>query len=89
MLGVFTYAPLNLLIVDPDLPPWLPELRLRDLQVGRGRLSIHFKRDRSGKTDYRVLERSGPVRVVRQPPPDDLNASPLGRIKALAGSILR
>ncbi|HEX8598274.1 MAG TPA: glycogen debranching N-terminal domain-containing protein [Chloroflexia bacterium] len=87
MLGIFTYAPLNLLIVDPTLPAWLPELRLLDMQVGRGKVSIHFKRDRTGRTDYRIVERSGPVRVVRQSPPDDLSASPLTRIKELAGSL--
>ncbi|HEY0071425.1 MAG TPA: glycogen debranching N-terminal domain-containing protein [Chloroflexia bacterium] len=87
MLGIWTYAPLNLLIVDPTLPHWLPEMTLRDLQVGQGKVSIHFKRERSGKTDYRVLERSGPIRVVRQPPPDDLGASPLTRVKELVGSV--
>jgi hypothetical protein len=27
------YAPLNMLVVDPHLPAWLPELTLHDLRV--------------------------------------------------------
>ncbi len=89
MLGIWAYAPLNLLIVEPSLPPWLPELTLRDLQVGNGRVSIRFRRERNGKTDYRIVGRSGSkVRVLRQPPPDDLDATPFTRIRELAGSIL-
>jgi glycogen debranching enzyme len=89
MLGIWTYAPLNLLIVEPSLPAWLPELTLRDLRVGNGRVSLHFKREKNGKTDYRIVGRSGSrVRVLRQPPPDDLDATPFTRIRELAGSIL-
>lgn len=88
MLGLWSYAPLNLVMVDPVLPPWLPELTVRDLHVGRSRVSIRFKRDRSGKTDYKVLERKGPVHVVRQPAPDDVSAGPFDRMRALAGSML-
>jgi glycogen debranching enzyme len=87
MLGMWSYAPLGVLIVDPVLPAWLPELTLRDLRIGKGRVSIRFKRDRDGKTDYRVVERQGPVRVVRQPPPDDLNATPAARLWDFVGSL--
>ncbi len=88
MLGPWSYAPLGLLIVDPVLPAWLPELTLRDLRIGRGRVSIRFKRDRDGSTHYRVVERHGPVRVVRQPPPDDLSATLATRLWDFVGSLL-
>jgi glycogen debranching enzyme len=88
MLGLWTYAPLGVVVVEPVLPPWLPELSLRGLRVGRGRVSLQFKRDANGRTDYRVLEREGGLRVLRQPPPEDLRARPLGRLRELAESLL-
>jgi len=90
MLGLWSYAPMNLLIVAPNLPPWLPNVILRDLQVGGGNVSIRFKRNRQGRTDYHILDRSGSrVHVLRQPPPDDLDASPFARIRELGESLLR
>jgi hypothetical protein len=69
LLGLWTYAPLNAIIVDPELPEWLPELILRDLRLKSARVSLQFRRDASGKTDYRVLEQEGTIHVLRQPPP--------------------
>lgn len=88
MLGLWCYAPLSLLIIDPVLPAWLPELTLRDVRVGQGRATIRFSRDRRGTTHYNVLERHGTLRVVRQPPPDALHAGPLSRLRALGESLL-
>jgi glycogen debranching enzyme len=88
MLGLWSYAPLGLLLVDPDLPPWLPELTVRDLRVGKGRVSIRFRRQRDGTTDYKVLERHGGLRVVRQPPPDEVGIGPFTRVREAAGSFL-
>src|SRR5207247_1950124 len=45
LLGLYPYAPLHLLLVDPHLPPWLPELTIRDLAVGAATVSIRFVRD--------------------------------------------
>jgi hypothetical protein len=61
---------------------------VRDLRIGAGRVSIRFRRGRDGATDYRILEREGPLHVVRQPPPDDLQAGPLTRLRDLGGSLL-
>jgi glycogen debranching enzyme len=88
MLGVWTYAPLNALIIEPELPEWLPELTLRNLRVKDARVSIQFKRDRHGNTDYRVLGRSGTVRVLRQPAPEDVHAGPVTRVRELVESLL-
>ena len=68
MLGLRPLAPLGLLLVYPELPEWLPDLTLRGLRVGDSALTIRFQRQRDGTTDYRVLERHGRVRVVREPP---------------------
>jgi glycogen debranching enzyme len=88
MLGLWSYAPLNVLVVEPELPEWLPELTLRDLRINDARVSIQFRRDHSGRTDYRVLERNGTIRVLRQPPPEALGIGPLSRLRELVESLL-
>jgi hypothetical protein len=75
LLGLYPYAPLNLLLVDPHLPEWLPELTLRDLRVGQSRATIRFFRTEDGASDYRVLDVIGSLHIVRQPSPWSLTAS--------------
>ncbi len=82
LLGLRPVAPLGLLLVDPHLPPWLPDLRLEGIRVGQARLDLEFRRTDSGETRYRVTRREGRVRVLRQPPPQ-APATTLGR-RALA-----
>jgi glycogen debranching enzyme len=88
LLGLYPYAPLNLLLVDPHLPEWLPELTLRDLRVGQSRVSIRFFRTADSNSDYRVLDVVGPLHVLRQPSPWSLTASFGERLRDLAGSAL-
>jgi hypothetical protein len=88
ILGLWTYAPLHAVVIEPELLAWLPELTLRGLQVGDGRVAIQFKRDAGGTTDYRVLEREGHIHVLRQPPPEDRRARPLTRLRELVESLL-
>ena len=45
MLGFEPDAPNHRLLIDPSLPDWLPELRLRDLRVGDNVFDIRFARD--------------------------------------------
>jgi len=71
LLGLRPIAPLDLLIVDPHLPEWLPELRLSGLRVGASRFDLRAWRRKDGGTAYRVENRSGPVRVIRQPVPGE------------------
>ena len=88
MLGLWTYAPLDVVIVEPELPAWLPQLTIRNLRIRDKRVSIQFRRQPGGKTDYRVLDREGRVHVLRQPPPEALAASPLTRLRELVESLL-
>jgi len=88
MLGLYPYAPLKMLVVDPHLPEWLPEITLRDLRVGKARVTIHFKRGRDGRTTYRVVEREGTLHVVRQATPWSLTTSPAERIRDVLGSLI-
>jgi hypothetical protein len=65
LLGLHSLAPLGLLLIDPHLPAWLPDLRL-----GRARLDLEFQRLGDGETRYRVARRADRIRVLRQPPPE-------------------
>ncbi len=84
ILGMRAVAPLNLLAVDPVLPPWLPELTVKKLRVGGATVSLHFWRDENGKSHHRVLEQEGELHIVRQPPVNSLSAGMWDRLGALA-----
>ena len=88
MLGLYPYAPLNLLLVDPHLPAWLPEIALRNLHVGSAVVDLGFRRTASGGTDYEVLEKRGPLHVVRQPSPWSLTATFGERLRDALTSLL-
>jgi glycogen debranching enzyme len=64
-LGVAPYAPLDVVLVDPHLPDWLPEITLHHLRVGKSVATIRFWRHEGGETDFEVLSVEGPLRVVR------------------------
>jgi glycogen debranching enzyme len=87
MLGLRPAAQLGLLLIDPWLPPWLPELRLEAVRVGQTVLDLEFQRKNDGTTTYRVLRREGRVRVLRQPAPQSDDASIEKRIWAAIRSL--
>jgi glycogen debranching enzyme len=89
LLAMVAVAPLGVLVVDPHLPPWLPDLRLEGLRVGGALVDLEFRRARSGRTAYRVLRRRGWVRVVRQPPPQSHRSGAFGRTWAALSSAVR
>lgn len=89
LLGMRPAAPLGLLLVDPHLPPWLPDLRLEGVQVGESRLDLEFHRTPEGKTRYSAHRREGRVQVLRQPAPQGPKGSLGGRARAALGSIGR
>jgi glycogen debranching enzyme len=88
MLGLYPYAPLNLLLLDPHLPEWLPEITVRDLRVGEAMATIRFARGRGGGTDYEVLDKRGRLHVVRQPSPWSLTATFAERLEDALTSLL-
>jgi hypothetical protein len=45
LLGFLPDAPHNRLYVDPCLPPWLPDLTVHDLRIGKHILDIRFWRE--------------------------------------------
>ena len=88
MLGLQPVAPLHLLVVDPILPEWMPELIVRDLRLGGSVATLRFHRDRKGVTHADVMHHRGPFHLVRQPPPESLHAGIGDRFRALADGIL-
>jgi glycogen debranching enzyme len=88
MLGLYPYAPLNILLVDPHLPDWLPEITLRGLRVGEAATSIRFYRKEDGGSSYEVLDEEGPLHVIWQPSPWSLTASFGERLKDMLLSLL-
>ena len=89
MLGLYPYAPLRLLLVDPHLPAWLPEITLEGLRVGdaRGQHALLSAR-RDGAATTRCSTSEGALHVVRQPSPWSLTASFAERLKDVLSSLL-
>ncbi len=57
MLGLEPDAPNNRLLVDPVLPPWLPDLTLMGLRLGQHSFDLRFWRT-DGGTENEVLRGS-------------------------------
>jgi glycogen debranching enzyme len=88
MLGLYPYAPLNLLLLDPHLPAWLPALSVSNLHVGGAVVDLRFWRSENGESDYEVLDKRGPLHVIRQPSPWSLTATFGERLQDALSSLL-
>ena len=88
LLGLYPYAPLNVLFLDPWLPEWLPEVRLENLRIGQALLDLRFKRNQEGRTDYEILSLARELHVLRQPSPWSLTANWGERVKDAVMSLL-
>lgn len=87
ILGLYPFAPTKLLLLDPQLPDWLPEIFVRNLHVGTAVVSIRFYR-KEGSTHFDVLEKRGRLHVLRQPSPWSLTAGVTERIKDVMESLI-
>jgi len=88
MLGIYPYAPLNALLMDPHLPEWLPEISLHNMRVGPSAVSLRFFRTADGDTDYEILDQRGKLHIVRQPSPWSLTAGWGERVRDAVESLL-
>ncbi|AHG91579.1 Amylo-alpha-16-glucosidase [Gemmatirosa kalamazoonensis] len=89
LLGLQPVAPLELLVVDPVLPEWLPEVTVRDLRLAGATATLRFVRDASsGRAHAEVVEKRGTLHVVHQPPPESLHAGVGDRVRALFESLM-
>jgi len=88
LTGVYGYAPANVLILDPHLPDWLPDITIERLRVGKATVSLQFFRTSDGKSDYKVVDMQGTLHVLRQPSPWSFTADWAERIKDTISSLL-
>jgi glycogen debranching enzyme len=89
MVGLYPYAPLSAMMLDPHLPEWLPEITLHNLRVGKARATIRFHRDENGRTDYEVLDKQGTLHIINQPSPWSLTTSFAERLKDALTSFIK
>jgi glycogen debranching enzyme len=65
MLGISAQAPDNRMTVDrPRLPDWLESVEIRDVRVGRSKISLAFRESGHGNTGFFLLEQQGDVHVT-------------------------
>ena len=86
LLGIYPFAPMNILLLDPQLPDWLPEITLRDLRVGKAVTTIRFHR-KGKSTNFEILEKRGKLHIIRQPSPWSLTATLGERLKDVLASL--
>jgi len=65
ILGLDADAPRGRLRVDPVLPPWLPDVTLRGLRVGRATLDLRFWRE-GEQTRWEASQRQGRIDVTKE-----------------------
>jgi glycogen debranching enzyme len=88
ILGLYPYAPLNLLLLDPHLPDWLPDISVHNLHVGVTIVDLRFFRTSTGDSDYEVLDKRGRLHIVRQPSPWSLTATLGERLQDALSSLV-
>jgi glycogen debranching enzyme len=88
LLALRPAAPSRTLLVDPHLPPWLPELTLTGVRLGPATMTLHAHRHRDGSSRVRVVDSTHPVAVLHQPA-RHTGAGPVTRSTALARTSLR
>lgn len=88
LLGIYPYAPLDALFLDPHLPEWLPEITVEGMRVGKAKVTLKFSRASSGDTTYEVTDLTGPLYIVHQPSPWSLTAGWAERTRDAISSLL-
>jgi hypothetical protein len=66
ILGLQADAPNGRLYVAPELPYWLPDLRLSGLAVGAARVDLEFRRE-GERTVWHAAVREGSIDVRERP----------------------
>jgi glycogen debranching enzyme len=88
VLGLQPVAALDLLVVDPVLPAWLPEVTLDRLRIGGATVTLRFYRDGKGESHVEVVRKRGTLHIVKQPPPESLTSGLSDRFTALVDRLL-
>lgn len=88
LLGIYPYAPLNVLLLDPWLPEWLPDFTIENMSVGEAKVNLRFHRTETGVTEFTVTEVKGKLHIIRQPSPWSITANFGERVRDLVHSLL-
>ena len=88
ILGLQPIAPMSLLVIDPVLPEWLPEVVLEGLRVGDARATLRFWREADGKSHGEIVRHRGTLHLLRQPPPESVKANVSDRLRALVDTLV-
>jgi hypothetical protein len=63
ILGLDADAHNRTLFLDPELPPWLPDITVHNLRVGNATVTLRFWKEKEG-TRYDVLSSSNGLKVT-------------------------
>ena len=88
ILGLQPVAPMSLLVIDPVLPEWLPEVVLEGLKLGDATGTVRFWRESDGKSHGELLHHRGTIHLLRQPPLESTTAKASDRLSAFVDTIL-
>lgn len=88
LLGLQPLAPLRLIVVDPHLPEWMPDVVIENLSVGDARATLHFWRDQDGGSHGEIVAKRGSLHMLRQPPLESLKDGVPERLGALVDTVL-
>jgi glycogen debranching enzyme len=88
LLGLQPLAPVQLLVIDPHLPEWLPDVTLHDIHVGDARATLRFWRDDDGESHGEIVRKKGTLHLLRQPPLESLKDGIPERLAALVETLV-
>jgi glycogen debranching enzyme len=88
LLGLQPLAPLKLLVVDPHLPEWLPDVTIENLHIGHARATLRCWRGEDGDSHAEIVRKHGDLHLLRQPPLESLKDGIPERLGALVETVL-
>ena len=88
ILGLQPVAPLSLLVIDPVLPEWLPEVVLEGLRVNDATATVRFWRESDGTSHGELVRHRGTLHLLRQPPLESVSAKVSDRLTAFVDTFL-
>ncbi|MGH7714352.1 MAG: amylo-alpha-1,6-glucosidase, partial [Gemmatimonadaceae bacterium] len=88
LAGLQPVGPLDLLVVDPVLPSWMPEIVIRDMRIAGATVSLRFWSDKQGASHVEILRRRGTLHLVRQPSIESQHVGWRDRFTALIDRVL-
>lgn len=88
ILGLQPVAPLSLLVIDPVLPEWMPEVILERVRIGGAEATLRFWRTEHGESHGEIVHKRGTLHLLRQPPLESVTARTRDRFRALVDTLV-